>query len=396
MQTRAHPWGHDLRTPASGSGGFFAAAEAGREKVRLEHVCKTYPGGTQAVKDLSVEIREGEVFTLLGPSGCGKTTTLRMIAGLERPDEGSILFGDQPIVVTGRRLFVPPNQRNVGMVFQSYAIWPHMTVEENVAYPLRLRRLPRTEVGDRVARALELVGLAGLEKRPAPLLSGGQQQRVALARALVYEPSVLLLDEPFSNLDTKLREQMRVELKLLQTRLKITVLFVTHDQVEALSLSNRIAVMDQGVVQQIGSPHELYERPTNAFVRDFLGKTVLLKGNVRASNAAGQLAVAVDGAPNCVVFGRSYLPEGTSEHPVYMAMRPEDLEIAPADSSEPPPEAVVGIVETLLFVGERTEYRVKIRDQGAVLVYGPRHEVFPEGHGVWIKIQPESVSVWPA
>src|SRR5581483_10188080 len=199
-----------------------------------------------AVEDLSLEVQQGEIFTLLGPSGCGKTTTLRIVAGLETPDEAAIFFKDRPIVITSKRLFVPPNKRNVGMVFQSYAIWPHMTVEENVAYPLKLRRVPRQEMRERVQKALELVGLSGLEKRPAPLLSGGQQQRVALARALVYEPSVLLLDEPFSNLDSKLREQMRVELKLLQRRVGVTVVLVTHDQLEALSLSDRMVVMNQG------------------------------------------------------------------------------------------------------------------------------------------------------
>ena len=367
----------------------------GRPMVKIEHVTKIYPGNVQAVKDENLDIYEGEVFTLLGPSGCGKTTTLRMVAGLEAPEEGSIYFKDRPIVVTDRRIFVPPNKRAVGMVFQSYAIWPHMTVEENVAYPLKLRRVPRAEIRDRVKRILELLGMDGLQKRQAPLLSGGQQQRVALARALVYEPEVLLLDEPFSNLDSKLREQMRLEVKLLQRRLGITVIFVTHDQVEALSLSNRIAVMNQGEVQQVGSPHELYEKPVNPFVRDFLGKTVLFKGTVSASNEEGQVAVAVNGAPNCVVFGRSYLPEGTpTGQAVYMAMRPDDLDLQPKDSGEPTTGTVEGVVETVLFVGERTEYQVKVHEQGVVLVYGKRERVV-EGEAVRLKVHADSVSVWP-
>ncbi len=373
-----------------------AGRASGTPMVRIDHVSKTFPGGTQAVKDESLEVMEGEVFTLLGPSGCGKTTTLRMVAGLEAPESGSIYFKDRPIVDTDKRLFVPPNERAVGMVFQSYAIWPHMTVEENVAYPLKLRGVPRGEREDKVKDVLALVGMDGLQKRQAPLLSGGQQQRVALARALVYEPEVLLLDEPFSNLDTRLREQMRVEVKILQRRLGITVLFVTHDQVEALSLSNRIAVMNFGEVQQVGTPHEMYENPANPFVRDFLGKTVLLKGKVTATNEAGQVAVAVDGAPNCVVFGRSYLsdevPMGGA---VFMAMRPDDMEILPAEKGEAPAGTVEGKVETLLFVGERTEYRVDVNDQGNILVYGDRHEVLHEGESIRLKIKADTVTVWP-
>ncbi len=238
--------------------------------MRFVNLWKTYPGGAQpAVKGLSLDVYNGEIVTLLGPSGCGKTTTLRMVAGLEVPDQGDIFFGDHSVVMTSRRLFVPPDKRKVGMVFQSYAIWPHMTVEQNVAFPLQSRKCPRREVRERVWRALELVGMAGFEDRPGPLLSGGQQQRVALARALVSEPRLLLLDEPFSNLDAKLREQMRTELKLLQKRLKVAVLFVTHDQIEALSLSNRIALMNSGVVQQQGSPQLLDEEPANEFVRIF-------------------------------------------------------------------------------------------------------------------------------
>ncbi len=220
----------------------------------------------------SLDVRRGEVFTLLGPSGCGKTTTLRLVAGLERPDGGEITLRGRVVASAPRRVFVAPNRRNLGMVFQSYAIWPHMTVFENVAYPLTLRGLGRGgDPRSRVARVLDLVGLAGMEARSATLLSGGQMQRLALCRALVYEPDLLLLDEPFSNLDAKLREQMRLELRVLQRRLGITVLFVTHDQIEALSLSDRIAVMRQGRVEQVGPPRSLYEQPASAFVRDFLG-----------------------------------------------------------------------------------------------------------------------------
>ena len=365
--------------------------------IKLENISKTFPNGTQAVDDLSLDIQPGEVFTLLGPSGCGKTTTLRMVAGLETPDTGTIGFGDRPIVDTAGRLFVPPESRQVGMVFQSYAIWPHMTVEQNVAYPLKLRKVSRREIRERVGDTLDLVGLNGMEKRPAPMLSGGQQQRVALARALVYEPDVLLLDEPFSNLDAKLREQMRLEVKLLQKKLQITVLFVTHDQVEALSLSDRIAVMNMGEVQQVGSPKELYESPANPFVRDFLGKTVLLQGTVQTGNQEGQVAVAVNGAPNCVVFGHNYLPEGIKTGAeVFIAMRPEDVDLVePEGKGEPPPGIVKGTVETILFVGDRTEYQVKVEEhERSLLFYGTRHQSFVEGSDVWLKVQPATVSVW--
>lgn len=380
-------------------GGDLASDQKGRPRpmVTLAGISKTYTGGTQAVNGVSLEIQEGEIFTLLGPSGCGKTTTLRLVAGLEEPDSGAIFFRDEPIVDTEKGTFLRPNKRSVGMVFQSYAIWPHMTVEENIAYPLNLRGVKGNEAKKRVARVLELVGLEGLEKQPAPLLSGGQQQRVALARALVYEPTILLLDEPFSNLDAKLRDQMRVELKVLQSRLKITVLFVTHDQVEGLSLSDRIAVMNLGKVQQVGRPEQMYERPANPFVRDFLGKTVLLRGIVRASNPNGQVAVSVEGAPDCVLFGSSYHPEETNTgRQVYLAMRPEDTELAKSEGSQLPTGTIAGRVETRLFVGERTEYRVRVHEQGAVLVYGKRHELFQEGQEVWLKPHPQSISVWPA
>ncbi len=364
--------------------------------MRLQGLRKTYPGGTQpAVQDLSLDVYDGEIVTLLGPSGCGKTTTLRMAAGLEVPDAGDIFFGDNPVVSSSRRLCLPPDKRNVGMVFQSYAIWPHMTVGENVAFPLKARRFPRKEIGDRVRRALELVGMAGYEDRPGPLLSGGQQQRVAFARALVTEPRVLLLDEPFSNLDAKLREQMRIQVKLLQKRLNIALLFVTHDQIEALSLSNRIALMNFGVVQQQGDPRLLYEQPVNEFVRDFVGKTLLFKGTVHSSNPSGQLAIALEGAPDCVIFGRSYNPGGIkSGGSVYIAVRPEDVEILPALGSEWPSGMIGGTVQAALFVGERIEYQVEVYGQGVILIYGERHNPLEEGGKVWLKLRPDGHTAW--
>ena len=364
--------------------------------MRLKGLSKTYPGNAQpSVDNLSLDVYDGEIVTLLGPSGCGKTTTLRMAAGLEAPDEGEIYFGDNPVVMTSRRICLPPNKRNVGMVFQSYAIWPHMTVGQNVAFPLKARKFPRREIKDRVRNALELVGLGGYEDRPGPLLSGGQQQRVAFARALITEPRVLLLDEPFSNLDAKLREQMRVRVKLLQKQLNIAFLFVTHDQVEALSLSTRIALMNTGVVQQEGSPRLLYGNPANEFVRDFVGRTFLFKGIVQSGNESGDMAIAIEGAPNCVIFGRTYDHGGIkSGEAVFIGIRPEDVELHPSRGAEVPSGMVVGTVEIALFVGERIEYQVAVAGQGSITIYGDSHEPFDEGGTVWLKLRSSGHTAW--
>jgi ABC-type Fe3+/spermidine/putrescine transport system ATPase subunit len=371
-------------------------ASTAKVAVRLTGLWKTYPGGrSPAVKDLSLDVLDGEILTLLGPSGCGKTTTLRMVAGLETPDAGDIYFGDEAVVMTSRRLSLPPNKRNVGMVFQSYAIWPHMTVAENVAFPLKARRFPKNEIKGRVLRALDLVGLTGYEDRPGPLLSGGQQQRVAFARALVTEPRVLLLDEPFSNLDAKLREQMRISVKLLQKRLNIAMLFVTHDQIEALSLSNHIALMNFGVVQQQGDPRLLYEEPVNEFVRDFVGRTLLFRGKVQTSIPSGQMAIALAGARDCVVFGRCYNPGGMKAgESVYIGVRPEDVDIQPALGAEAPAGMIGGITHAALFVGERIEYQVEVDGQGVIMIYGERHKPVDEGSKVWLKLRPDGHTAW--
>ncbi|HZP96379.1 MAG TPA: ABC transporter ATP-binding protein [Candidatus Limnocylindria bacterium] len=375
-----------------------ADATRDRVAVRLEDLTKTYPGAsTAAVRGLSLDVHDGEVVTLLGPSGCGKTTTLRMVAGLEVPDAGSIYFGDRPMVISERRLCLPPDKRGVGMVFQSYAIWPHMSVEQNVAFPLRSRHFPKREINDRVSRALALVGMAGFEKRPAPLLSGGQQQRVALARALVTEPRVLLLDEPFSNLDAKLREQMRIEVKLLQKRLNLAVLFVTHDQTEALGLSDRIVVMRDGLVQQQGTARQLYEEPANEFVRDFVGKTLLFRATVRVLDPSGRVGVLVDGARGGVIFGRAPSIEGVKVgDAVNVAIRPEDLEILPATSSEPPEGVLIADTQAALFVGERVEYQVNVHEQSTIVLYGDRHHAIPADTVVWLRPRPDGHSVWRA
>jgi iron(III) transport system ATP-binding protein len=373
--------------------------DKGKIAMRLEGLWKTYPGALQpAVQDVSLDVYDGEVVTLLGPSGCGKTTTLRLVAGLEVPDEGDIYFGERAVCLSSRRFLVPPDKRNVGMVFQSYAVWPHMTVEDNVAFPLRAQHFPRREIKDRVRQALDLVGMAGFENRPGPQLSGGQQQRVAIARALVTEPTVLLLDEPFSNLDAKLREQMRIEVKkLLQKRLKMTVLLVTHDQIEALSLSTRIAVMNFGVVQQQGSPRKLYEKPANEFVRDFLGKTLLFQGRVQSSNPSGQVAVALKGAPDCVVFGRNYDAAVLKvDDSVQIAVRPEDVQILPAQGPKVPSGMIGGTIHAALFLGEQIEYQIEVDRQGVVVICGERHTPIEDGSGVWLRLRPDGHTAWPS
>jgi ABC-type Fe3+/spermidine/putrescine transport system ATPase subunit len=283
----------------------------------------------------------------------------------------------------------------MGMVFQSYAIWPHMTVFENVAYSLRVRRVRGPQLREAVLNALDLVGLTGLEDRPSTHLSGGQQQRVAVARALVFEPSILLLDEPFSNLDAKLREQMRVEVRLLQMRLNIAVIFVTHDQIEALSLSDRIALMSRGAIQQVGSPRDVYERPASPFVRDFIGKAIILKGVVDASHANGQVAVRVGGSEDCVVFGhwKESTPAARGQS-VQLCARPDDLEPQAADDSKVPAGVIPAVVEAALFTGERIEYRVNAAVQGTFLVYGPRHRLIQEGQPIWLRLRSEGHTVW--
>src|SRR5690242_13879875 len=254
-----------------------------REMVQIEALEKYFGEDKERVhvlKGVTLNIPEGSLYTFLGPSGCGKTTTLRCVAGLERPDGGKISIAGHTVFAAAERVYVPTNRRPIGMVFQSYAIWPHMTVFENVAYPLTIHRINKADIKKRVADVLKVVGLQGLEDRPAPKLSGGQQQRVAFARALVNEPKVMLLDEPLSNLDAKLREQMRFEIKALQRRVNITTIYVTHDQAEALAISDQIAVMHAGKLIEVGNPHQLYSRPKRRFTATFLGLTNLIPGKV--------------------------------------------------------------------------------------------------------------------
>ena len=262
-------------------------------------------GKVLAVRGVSFTVAAGEHLTLLGPSGCGKTTTLRAIAGLEQPESGEIRIDGSPVFSSSPRVQVPPEKRGLSMVFQSYAIWPHMTVFDNVAYGLRVRKLPATEIAERVRGALELVQMGDLAARSASKLSGGQQQRVALARAFVFSPSVLLFDEPLSNLDAKLRAEMRLEIKELQRRLDITSVYVTHDLEEALAISDRIVVMRDGVIEQMGTPNEIYDLPRNTFVADFVGSANLIRGRHRPDLERDGL-VALETAAGDIVHGTAF------------------------------------------------------------------------------------------
>jgi ABC-type Fe3+/spermidine/putrescine transport system ATPase subunit len=366
--------------------------------LRFEAVGKEF-GKTVAVHDCNLEVRRGEIFTLLGPSGCGKTTSLRMVAGLERPDQGCIVFNGRTVANADRGVFVPPHKRNVGMVFQSYAIWPHMSVFENVAYPLRIRGIRGAELRRRVELVLSLVSLDGMGERQVPTLSGGQQQRVALCRAIVYEPDLLLLDEAFSNLDAKLRNQMRVEVKLLQRRLGITVLLVTHDQVEALTLSDRIGVMNNGRLEQVGPAIELYDRPATPFVRDFLGQTLTVRGTVLpSSNGRIAVALAGEGTRAATVYSHTHsLPDVKAGVGVYLSIRPEDVQLEAIEDVDPrsPSNALPGVIQALLFVGDRFEARVLLSTGESVLLQLPRSNRWREGKTVLLTLPEERTHVWP-
>jgi iron(III) transport system ATP-binding protein len=310
------------------------------------------------LEKLDLEVEDGELVTLLGPSGCGKTTTLRCVAGLERPDQGEIRIGDDLVVSAAQKRFVAPHRRGVGMVFQSYALWPHMTVFSNVAYPLRVARRGRREIEARVAQVLALVGMASHAHRPVTALSGGQQQRVAVARALVGEPRVLLLDEPLSNLDAKLRLEIRTELRALHERTGTTALYVTHDQEEALAISDRVVVMRSGRIEQLGAPREIYRRPANRFVAEFVGFENLLEGTM-LGRRDGMAHVALAGS-NVVV--RAACPMAVKDDGrVIVAVRAQDVHVCPASSDALPKDnAVLGFVEQRAFAGDDEELTVAI------------------------------------
>jgi iron(III) transport system ATP-binding protein len=354
--------------------------------ISIDGVTKRF-GSVSAVAGISIDVRDGEFFTLLGPSGCGKTTLLRMVAGFADLDGGEIRFGERRV----DRL--PPHKRNTGMVFQNYAVFPNLTVAGNIAYGLKARRLTREEIEPRVARALALVRLEGLDARWPHQLSGGQLQRVAIARALVIEPEVLLLDEPLSNLDAKLRVEMRAEIRQLQQSLGITALYVTHDQEEALAISDRIAVMRAGALEQIGPPADIYGKPATAFVAEFMGVTNLVAGTV-LGNAGGRLRVGVGGLE--LVAQDSTAGQGDR---VLLSIRPEALRLLRPDEAPPARwsriEAVVGRIELL---GATT--RVDCVAAGEVALRLAFIDLLPSavapGAAVALTYDPERVAVFPA
>jgi ABC-type Fe3+/spermidine/putrescine transport system ATPase subunit len=355
--------------------------------LELREVHKAF-ASTAAVAGVSLSIAPGEVFTLLGPSGCGKSTTLRIVAGLEEPDAGDVLLDGRLIASGGRGFSVPPERRDLGMVFQSYAIWPHMTVFQNVAFPLQLRGASKDVIRARVERVLDLVGLSGLGSRGATELSGGQQQRVALARAIVYEPRLLLLDEPLSNLDAKLREHMRVELRALQRRLGIAVLFVTHDQAEAMVLSDRIGVMQAGQLEQVGTPISLYERPASPFVRDFLGRV----STVEVGRAAED-HLEIRGEPGSIF----QLPPGYTEiadgaQNLVLAWRPENVSIE--SENAPGVNRLSATIETAAYLGDRIEYVVRTTGGRPMLVVCPRYQRFEPGAVVGLRVDTSEATLW--
>ena len=317
----------------------------------IEGLVKLFEGGVRAVDDVSITIREGEFVTLLGPSGCGKTTTLNCVAGLERPDAGRISVGDDVLTDVSRRLVLPPERRDLGMVFQSYALWPHMTVHDNLAYGLRLRKVPRAEIESRIRATLDLVELSGLEKRYPYQLSGGQQQRVALARAVVAEPRVLLLDEPLSNLDAKVRERARFWLRDLQRRLGITAVYVTHDQAEALAISDRVAVMSAGRVLQYAPPNDIYERPNSRFVAEFIGRSSFLRGEV-VRVADGRAEVRLAGSGTMVSAAATTAGTASGDH-VVLAVRSERIDMRGENARE---NVVRARIKSFVYGGAEYEY----------------------------------------
>ncbi len=315
----------------------------------VSHLRKQFAVGRPAVDDVSFRIAAGEIVVLLGPSGCGKTTTLRCIAGLEQPTAGTISIGGDEVAAPERGVHVPPRLRNIGMVFQSYAVWPHMTVRQNVNYPLRHRKVPREDADRRVGRVLDLVGLSEYAERPVTQLSGGQMQRVALARALVYEPRILLLDEPLSNLDAKLRLRLRDELRRIIKEAKVTALYVTHDQAEAVVLGDRIGVMENGKLMQMSAPVELYNKPENLFVANFTGVSNLIKAEI---SAPGAVTLATGETL------RITAPRGKTGDAVLVAIRPENILLRPNGEAPEPNSFPARVIEGH-FHGTQTIYAIE-------------------------------------
>jgi iron(III) transport system ATP-binding protein len=345
----------------------------------------------RAVDDVSFGVPKGNFLTLLGPSGCGKTTTLMSIAGLHGIDAGHIRVGGVVYTAPANGIFMPPEKRDIGMVFQSYAIWPHMTVAQNVAYPLEIRHVARAEIDARVADVLQLVGLTEMANKLATQLSGGQQQRAALARAIVSRPRLLLFDEPLSNLDLKLREQMRVELKRIQNEIGITSIYVTHDQAEALVMSDEIIVMSKGRIQQKGNPHEIYARPVNAYVSNFIGVANLLNGRVTKINGSGRGEIEIAHGGRALQVPCRIGPGVVQGEQAVLSVRPENVQ-ARREHSE---SCLEGEVLQAIFLGNYVDCRVRSGDYEWKVLAHPRARL-RKGEKVYLRIDPEhSLAVQP-
>ena len=341
-----------------------------------------------AVRNVSLDVAHGEFLTLLGPSGCGKTTTLNMIAGFLRPDEGQILLGGQRVD------HLPPYRRDTAMVFQQYALFPHMSVAENIAFGLQMRKVPKAETARRVQRALEIVRLPGLGDRRPTQLSGGQQQRVALARAIVVEPTVLLLDEPLSNLDLKLRENLRLEIKRVQRELGITAIYVTHDQGEALVMSDRIAVMNQGVVEQLGPPTEIYEEPRTAFVAEFIGTSNFLRGRLDGVEDGRASIVLPDGAR----LRARRRPGGPTDGEVLVMVRPEHLALGGRNGTDGRANELRALVKEVVYLGSYIRFVVELAAGDVVTVEEmnlPGAARAGVGEAVTLRVAPEHCLLLP-
>jgi ABC-type Fe3+/spermidine/putrescine transport system ATPase subunit len=348
-------------------------------------------GNVAAVDGVSFTVARGEHVTLLGPSGCGKTTTLRAIAGLETPSGGSIQIAGQTVYSAAERRNVPAEKRGISMVFQSYAVWPHMSVFDNVAYGLRVRKLPRAEVAAQVERALDLVQMRDYATRSASLLSGGQQQRVALARAIAFSPTVVLFDEPLSNLDAKLRAEMRVELRELQRRLDITSVYVTHDQEEALAISDRVIVMHVGGIEQIGTPEDIYHRPKTRFVADFVGSANLIQGRLIEGRVAGRAAengrIRFESTAGLMLEASAAHPPRGDEDTV--AVRTAHIALSTGSPSLPEANTAPGRIRQRLFHGDFIQYIVDW-PAGTLVIRRPPTESYDEGTAVTLSFAPEN------
>ncbi len=360
--------------------------------IEISNLGKYFTGEREtvnAVDGVSFFVPEGKIFTLLGPSGCGKSTTLRCVAGLEKPDAGEIKIAGKVIYSARYKVFVPPHKRDIGMVFQSYAIWPHMKVFDNVAYPLKIKKMPREAIRKKALEALNTVGLQGLEDRLASQLSGGQQQRVALARALVKEPQVLLLDEPLSNLDAKLRHQMRTEIKELQRRLNITTLYVTHDQIEALAISDYIAVMNKGKILDVGPPVEIYQKPGSRFTADFIGQTNVLRGKILSvEGELGRFSTPIGEMVTMLPAG------GVTGGEALIFIRPENIKVF-KDQAQATGNNFAGAIKVLTFLGEYADCKLQV---GEEVLWARVHPLSPlrEGDKVYVQIDQDASFSIPA